>query len=62
MVSDGAFDVPDETQHTLEEAKKKHGLRVHGLLIASGGYGLSSMRSLCDPVHVFGDWPAVRGL
>ncbi len=62
MVSDGAFDVPDETQHTLEEAKKKHGLRVHGLLIASGGYGLSSMRSLCDPVHVFGDWPVVRGL
>ncbi len=62
MVSDGAFDVPDETQHNLEEAKKKHGLRVHGLLIASGGYGLSSMRSLCDAVHVFADWPAVRGL
>jgi uncharacterized protein with von Willebrand factor type A (vWA) domain len=62
MVSDGAFDVPNETQRTLEEAKKKHGLRVHGLLVASGNYGLSSMRSLCDPVHVFSDWPEVRGL
>jgi uncharacterized protein with von Willebrand factor type A (vWA) domain len=65
MVSDGEFDVPGETQHTLEEAKKKHGLRVHGLLVSSsyhGSYGLSSMRSLCDPVHVFRDWTEVKGL
>ena len=62
MVSDGAFDVPDETLHTLEEAKKKHGLRVHGLLVSSGNSGLSSMRGLCDPVHVFSDWSEVRGL
>jgi uncharacterized protein with von Willebrand factor type A (vWA) domain len=62
MVSDGAFDVPDETLHTLEEAKKKHGLRVHGLLVSSGNSGLSSMRSLCDPVHLFSDWSEVRGL
>mgnify|MGYP000179461294 FL=1 len=62
MVSDGEFDVPGETQHTLEEAKKKHGLRVHGLLVSSGNCGLSSMRSLCDPVHVFSDWQEVRGL
>jgi hypothetical protein len=62
MVSDGAFDVPDETLHTLEEAKKMHGLRVHGLLVSSGNRGLSSMRSLCEPVHVFSDWSGVRGL
>lgn len=62
MVSDGAFDVPDETLHTLEEAKKKHGLRAHGLLVSSGNSGLSSMRSLCDPVHIFSDWHEVRGL
>jgi uncharacterized protein with von Willebrand factor type A (vWA) domain len=62
MVSDGAFDVPDETLHTLEEAKKKHGLRVHGLLVSSGNSGLSSMRGLCDPVHVFSNWSEVRGL
>lgn len=65
MVSDGEFDVPGETQHTLEEAKKKHGLRVHGLLVSNGyhgSYGLSSMRSLCDPVHVFRDWAEVKGL
>lgn len=65
MVSDGAFDVPGDTQETLEEAKKKHGLRVHGLLVSNGyqgSYGLSSMQSLCDPVHVFRDWEEVRGL
>lgn len=65
MVSDGEFDVPGETQQTLEEARKKHGLRVHGLLVSNGyhgSYGMSSMRSLCDPVHVFRDWAEVRGL
>jgi uncharacterized protein with von Willebrand factor type A (vWA) domain len=65
MVSDGEFDVPSETQHTLAEAKKKHGLRVHGLLVSNGyhgSYGMSSMRSLCDPVHIFKDWADVRGL
>ena len=65
MVSDGEFDVPGETQHAIEEAKKKHGLRVHGLLVSNGyhsSYGLSSMRSLCDPVHVFRDWTEVKGL
>jgi len=65
MVSDGAFDVPGHTQETLEDAKKKHGLRVHGLLVSGGyhgSYGLNSMRSLCDPVHVFRDWEDVRGL
>lgn len=65
MVSDGEFGVPGDTHETLEEAKKKHGLRVHGLLISNvyhGSYGLSSMRSLCDPVHVFRDWQEVAGL
>lgn len=65
MVSDGEFSVPTHTQETLEEAKKKHGLRVHGLLVSNGyhgSYGLNSMRSLCDPVHVFRDWEEVRGL
>jgi len=62
MVSDGAFDVPDETLHTLDEAKNKHGLRVHGLLVGNSDFGLSSMRMLCDPVHVFKDWHEVRGL
>jgi len=65
MVSDGEFDVPSETQHTLAEAKKKYGLRVHGLLVSNGyhgSYGMSSMRSLCDPVHIFKDWADVRGL
>jgi len=65
MVSDGEFNVPGETQQTLEEARKKHGLRVHGLLVSNGyhgSYGMSSMRSLCDPVHVFRDWTEVKGL
>jgi len=65
MVSDGAFDVPGHTQETLEEAKKKCGLRVHGLLVSNGyhgSYGLNSMQSLCDPVHVFRDWAEIRGL
>jgi uncharacterized protein with von Willebrand factor type A (vWA) domain len=65
MVSDGEFDVSGETQRTLEEAKKKHGLRVHGLLVSNGYpgcYGLSSMRSLCEPLHVFRDWAEVKGL
>ena len=65
MVSDGEFGVPAHTQETLEEAKKKHGLRVHGLLVSNGyhgSYGMSSMRSLCEPVHVFKDWADVRGL
>lgn len=65
MVSDGEFSVPAHTQETLEEAKKKHGLRVHGLLVSNGyhgSYGMSSMRSLCDPVHVFRDWSEIRGL
>jgi uncharacterized protein with von Willebrand factor type A (vWA) domain len=65
MVSDGEFDVSGETQRTLEEAKKKHGLRVHGLLVSngySGCYGLSAMRSLCEPLHVFRDWAEVKGL
>ncbi len=61
----GEFSVPAHTQETLEEAKKKHGLRVHGLLVSNGyhgSYGMSSMRSLCDPVHVFRDWSEIRGL
>lgn len=65
MVSDGEFDVPAHTQEALEEAKNKHGLRVHGLLVSNGylgSCGISSMRRLCDPVHVFRDWVEVRGL
>ena len=65
MVSDGEFDVPSDTLQILEEAKKKHSLRVHGLLVsnsAHGTYGVSSMRSLCDPVHIFKDWAQIRGL
>ena len=65
MVSDGEFDVPGETQRVLEEAKRKHRLRVHGLLVSNGrhgSYGMSSMRCLCDPVHVFKDWEGVKGL
>ena len=65
MVSDGAFDVPGHTQETLVEAKKSHGLRVHGLLVSNGyhgSYGLNSMQSLCEPVHVFRDWEEIRGL
>jgi uncharacterized protein with von Willebrand factor type A (vWA) domain len=65
MVSDGEFEVPTHTQEILTEAKQKHNLRVHGLLVSNGyqgSYGMSSMRSLCDPVHVFRDWAEVRGL
>jgi uncharacterized protein with von Willebrand factor type A (vWA) domain len=65
MVSDGEFGVPTHVQEMLDEAKKKHGLRVHGLLVSGGyhgSYGLNSMRSLCDPVHVFRDWEEIRGL
>lgn len=65
VVSDGEFGVPTHTQETLDEAKKKHGLRVHGLLVSNGhhgSYGMSSMRNLCDPLHVFKDWAEVRGV
>lgn len=65
MVSDGEFGVPSQSLATIDEAKKKHGLRLHGLLVSNsyhGEFGASSMQSLCDPVHVFRDWAEIRGL
>jgi uncharacterized protein with von Willebrand factor type A (vWA) domain len=65
MVSDGEFEVPSQTMETLMEAKKNHNLRVHGLLVSNshrGSYGVSSMQSICDPVHIFHEWAEVRGL
>ena len=65
MVSDGEFGVPSQTSEILEAAKKKYGLRVHGLLVSNSCYGSSgvgSMSRLCEPLHLFRDWVEVRGL
>lgn len=61
MVSDGEFSVPDEIQRLVDDARKKKGLRVHGLIVASRGYGAQAMEQLCSPLHYFTEWEKVRG-
>ncbi|MFO0857062.1 MAG: VWA domain-containing protein [Phycisphaerales bacterium] len=58
IVSDGEFPVPSATSAAVASARKSLHLRVHGLLIGAGHS--AAMTSLCDPVHVFKDWNALR--
>ncbi len=58
MVSDGEWPLPSQTEAAVKEAKTKTSLRVHGLLI--GAHHSPAMTALCDPVHVFKDWDALR--
>lgn len=51
MVTDGEFDVPEESVRQIEDARRRHGLRVHGILI--GGGGKWALQRLCDQVHRF---------
>lgn len=60
LVSDGAFDLPTLMLERLAMAREQHSARVHGLLI--GVQASPSMKAMCDPLHVFGDWAAVGGV
>ena len=60
LVSDGAFDLPPGLVEQAAHAREQHQARVHGLLI--GVQPSASMRTLCDPLHVFADWAAVGGV
>ena len=62
LISDGEFAVSDEILSSLSEAKKKHSLRVHGLLVSNSSAGSSEMKKLCEPLHIFKEWAGVRGL
>jgi uncharacterized protein with von Willebrand factor type A (vWA) domain len=61
MVSDGEFTVPDDIQKLVDDARKKKGLRVHGLIVASRGHASQAMEKLCNPLHYFTEWEKVRG-
>lgn len=58
VVSDGEFPVPDHSCAAIAAAKKERQLRVHGLLI--GAAESRAMSALCEPLHVFKDWNALK--
>lgn len=51
IVTDGEFGVPEESVRHLDDARRQHGLRVHGILV--GGGGKWTLEKLCDHVHRF---------
>ena len=57
VVSDGEFPVPNETIEMTSDARSSAGLRVHGVLVASGRS--PAMEALCRPLHRFHDWDAL---
>jgi uncharacterized protein with von Willebrand factor type A (vWA) domain len=60
LVSDGEFAVPEQMQWAIEKRRRESNLRVHGLLVgcssACGTGRSTAMETLCDPLHVLGDW------
>jgi uncharacterized protein with von Willebrand factor type A (vWA) domain len=54
IVTDGAFQVAQETRQVLDKARDKKGLRVQGVLV--GATDASSLQLLCDEVHQFTSW------
>ncbi len=58
LVSDGDFATPAKAQSALARMTEEHGLRVHGVLVS--GDDSPAMRALCDPLHGFLDWEALR--
>lgn len=60
IVSDGEFPIPESVVAHLAEARQSLQFRLHGLLIASRSS--PAMASICDPLHVFADWPSLGGL
>lgn len=57
VVSDGLFNVPDETRLIVDEARKAHSLRVHGLLV--GEHDPTALNEICDELHCFTDWKSL---
>lgn len=58
LVSDGEFDVPVEVPKFLRHACTEKHARVHGVLV--GQTHSAAMQRLCDPLHKFSDWDAMR--
>lgn len=56
LVSDGEFPLPPGLGTSIEEARTRRGLRVHGLLI---GDSSPAMEAICAPLHRFSDWSAL---
>jgi uncharacterized protein with von Willebrand factor type A (vWA) domain len=54
IVSDGAFEAPNEILARLRRERSATGLRVHGLLI--GNYSADAMSEICSHVHRLSDW------
>jgi uncharacterized protein with von Willebrand factor type A (vWA) domain len=52
LVTDGEFGVPEDSIRHVEDARSRHGLRVHGILVGGRGHKWALQR-LCDHVHVF---------
>ncbi|MGO1246925.1 MAG: vWA domain-containing protein [Oceanisphaera sp.] len=59
LVSDGEFQVSQELQQQVEQAKEQQGVRVFGLQL---GYAtaLHAMQQLCDPIQLFSDWKTLE--
>lgn len=58
LVSDGEFEVPVEVPKFLRHACSERNARVHGVLV--GQTHSAAMQRLCDPLHKFSDWDAMR--
>lgn len=57
LVSDGEWSAPREV--IAGAAAKENGTRFHGLQI--GNRGRTGLHTICDPVHVYGEWSALAG-
>jgi len=57
LVSDGEFPVPDALASEIRKARADQSARFHGLLV--GGHA-HAMEALCDRVHRFTSWSAMR--
>lgn len=57
FVSDGEWPVPHAALDEVKKAKDAGG-RFHGVQI--GNRGQTGLHAICDPVHLFTDWSAIR--
>jgi len=54
IITDGEFPLEEITKVGVDQARQKHGLRVHSILV--GSRDTESLQGISDFVHVFTDW------
>ncbi len=57
LISDGRFPLPQEILPEIAQAKERHEVRIHGLLL--GRWKGEAMKAICDPLHRYDLWKSL---